>query len=58
MTTRMMMMIVLFFSLQGSSSEAAIQRIKDAYWTILKLNLSVWTVIQYINVNYVPLKVQ
>ena len=43
---------------QGAGSQAAIQKIKETYWTILKLNWTVWTVIQYINVNHVPLKVQ
>ncbi|KAK7505993.1 hypothetical protein BaRGS_00002715 [Batillaria attramentaria] len=41
---------------EGNTSEAAVQRIKETYWMILKLNWTVWTVIQYVNVNYVPLK--
>ena len=46
------------FAFQGTGSQAAIQKLRDTYWTILKLNWTVWTVIQYVNVNYVPLKVQ
>ncbi|KAK7087830.1 peroxisomal membrane protein 2-like [Littorina saxatilis] len=41
---------------EGAGTDAAIQKIKDTYWTILKLNWTVWTGIQYINVNYIPLK--
>lgn len=41
---------------EGHGSHGAIKRIKDTYWMILKLNLSVWSIVQYINMNYVPLK--
>lgn len=41
---------------EGAGQAAAIQRLKAAYWTILKMNWVVWTLIQYINFNYVPLK--
>lgn len=52
------LLIFLFYVaiVEGASPQAAVQKIKDIYWTILKLNLSVWTVIQYININYVPFK--
>jgi len=41
---------------EGAGQKGAAQRIKDTYWMILKLNWSVWTIIQYININYIPLK--
>ncbi|XP_076472951.1 peroxisomal membrane protein 2-like [Babylonia areolata] len=41
---------------EGQGQEAAIQRLKATYWTILKMNWVVWTLIQYINFNHVPLK--
>ena len=42
---------------QGAGQKGAIARIKASYWMILKLNWTVWTLIQYININHIPLKV-
>ncbi|VDI08542.1 peroxisomal membrane protein 2 [Mytilus galloprovincialis] len=42
--------------LEGSGHEAAIAKIKETFWPILKMNWQIWTVFQFINVNYVPLK--
>ncbi|KAJ8312223.1 hypothetical protein KUTeg_009596 [Tegillarca granosa] len=42
--------------LEGHGHEAAITKIKETYWTILKLNWRIWTIFQFINVNYVPQK--
>lgn len=42
---------------QGLGSDVAIQKIRDTFWTALKMNWKIWTVFQYINVNYVPLQV-
>ncbi|RDD41006.1 Peroxisomal membrane protein 2 [Trichoplax sp. H2] len=39
---------------QGHSSEVAMDRIRKSYWISLKMNWRVWTVFQYIIVNYVP----
>uniref|UniRef100_A0A2C9LRX2 Peroxisomal membrane protein 2 n=1 Tax=Biomphalaria glabrata TaxID=6526 RepID=A0A2C9LRX2_BIOGL len=41
---------------EGHGNKGAVKRIKDTYWMILKLNLSVWSIVQYINMNYIPLK--
>lgn len=42
--------------LEGQSSAYAIQRIREVFWMILKMNWKVWTIFTYINVNYVPIK--
>lgn len=42
--------------LEGSGHEAAIAKIKETFWPILKMNWQIWTVFQFINVNYVPQK--
>ncbi|KAH9503871.1 Peroxisomal membrane protein 2 [Bulinus truncatus] len=41
---------------EGHGNEGAAQRIRSTYWMILKLNITVWSIVQYINMNYVPLK--
>ncbi|XP_064612381.1 peroxisomal membrane protein 2-like [Liolophura sinensis] len=52
--------LLLFFYvvaiLEGLGSDVAIQKIRDTFWTALKMNWRIWTVFQYINVNYVPLQ--
>ncbi|KAL5015865.1 hypothetical protein ScPMuIL_005454 [Solemya velum] len=52
--------IVLFLYviaiLEGQGNAAAIQKIRDQYWSILLLNWKVWTPVQYLNVNYIPPK--
>lgn len=52
--------LLLFFYvitiLEGQGHQAAIARIKESFWPVLKLNIQVWTVFQYININYVPPK--
>ncbi|XP_048757181.1 peroxisomal membrane protein 2-like [Ostrea edulis] len=42
--------------LEGQGHQAAIARIRESFFPVLKLNLQVWTVFQYVNVNYVPPK--
>lgn len=42
--------------LEGQGHHAAIARIKESFWPVYKLNLQVWTVFQYVNINYVPPK--
>ncbi|XP_074652834.1 peroxisomal membrane protein 2-like [Tubulanus polymorphus] len=50
--------LLLFFYivavLEGHSSKYAIRKIKDTFWTALKMNWKIWTVFQYVNVNYIP----
>ncbi|XP_005112377.1 peroxisomal membrane protein 2 [Aplysia californica] len=41
---------------EGAGQEGAVKKIKEQYWMILKLNWTVWSVVQYININFVPLK--
>ncbi|KAH3891846.1 peroxisomal membrane protein 2-like [Dreissena polymorpha] len=42
--------------LEGHGSAVAIKKIKEQFWTILKMNWKVWTLFTYINVNYIPQK--
>ena len=39
---------------QGQPNEVALARIRETYWTALKMNWKVWTPLQYINVKYIP----
>lgn len=39
--------------LEGKSSAEACQKIRESYWTLLKMNWKIWTVFQYVNINYV-----
>ena len=52
---------ILFFLytvtlLEGYGHQAAVVKIKETFWPILKMNWQIWTIFQFINVNYVPLK--
>ena len=43
--------------LQGKSHKEAIMKIRQMYWTALKMSWRVWIVFQYVNLNYVPIQV-
>ena len=52
--------IIQFFlkkNLQGYGHQTAVVKIKETFWPILKMNWKIWTIFQFINVNYVPQKV-
>lgn len=40
--------------LEGKSQKEAIMKIRQMYWTALKMSWRVWIVFQYVNLNYVP----
>ncbi|KAK3587641.1 hypothetical protein CHS0354_032848 [Potamilus streckersoni] len=40
----------------GQGTEVAMKRVKATFWTILKMNWRVFTIVQYINFRYVPIK--
>ncbi|KAL3858020.1 hypothetical protein ACJMK2_012636 [Sinanodonta woodiana] len=42
--------------LEGQGTEVALKKVKATFWTILKMNWRVFTVVQYINFKYVPMK--
>ncbi|XP_052800121.1 peroxisomal membrane protein 2-like [Mya arenaria] len=50
--------IVLFLYvvtiLEGQGSAEAVKKIREQFWTILKMNWKVWTIFTYININYIP----
>ncbi|XP_063769465.1 peroxisomal membrane protein 2 [Pseudophryne corroboree] len=52
--------LLLFFIvmnfLEGKDLNILNQKLKDSYWSALKMNWKVWTPFQYINVNYVPVQ--
>lgn len=35
----------------------SVEKIRETYWIALKMNWRIWTISQYININYVPLQV-
>ena len=43
---------------QGLGHKGAIKKIQETFWEILKTNWKVWTVFQFVNVNYVPQQVK
>ncbi|CAM5100045.1 unnamed protein product [Eretmochelys imbricata] len=52
--------LLLFFFvmnlLEGKDLSAFAEKIKSGYWVALKMNWKVWTPVQFINVNYVPMQ--
>uniref|UniRef100_UPI00398E92D4 peroxisomal membrane protein 2 n=1 Tax=Pristiophorus japonicus TaxID=55135 RepID=UPI00398E92D4 len=50
--------LALFFVvislLEGKNLKALKDKMQTGYWTALKMNWKVWTIFQYININYVP----
>ncbi|XP_033748726.1 peroxisomal membrane protein 2-like [Pecten maximus] len=42
--------------LEGSGHVAAVKKIKETFIPVLLMNWKVWTIFQFININYVPLK--
>ncbi|KAM8961172.1 peroxisomal membrane protein 2 [Pelodytes ibericus] len=52
--------LLLFFFvmnvLEGKDLATLNKKLKDGYWSALKMNWKVWTPFQFINVNYVPVQ--
>uniref|UniRef100_K7GB37 Peroxisomal membrane protein 2 n=1 Tax=Pelodiscus sinensis TaxID=13735 RepID=K7GB37_PELSI len=52
--------LVLFFFvmnlLEGKDLSAFTEKMRSSYWAALKMNWKVWTPVQFVNVNYVPLQ--
>ncbi|XP_062890682.1 peroxisomal membrane protein 2 [Mobula hypostoma] len=52
--------LALFFVvislLEGKNLKALKDKMKTGYWIALKMNWKVWTIFQYININYVPVQ--
>lgn len=44
------------FSLQGGDAAAGAAKVRSAFWPALQMNWRVWTPVQFINVNYVPIQ--
>ncbi|KAK1156471.1 peroxisomal membrane protein 2-like isoform X1 [Acipenser oxyrinchus oxyrinchus] len=42
--------------LEGKSWAAFQNRVRTEYWSALKMNWKVWTLFQFININYVPVQ--
>lgn len=47
-----------FPPLQGGDAAAGAAKVRSAFWPALQMNWRVWTPVQFINVNYVPLQVR
>ncbi|XP_051888221.1 peroxisomal membrane protein 2 [Pristis pectinata] len=52
--------LALFFVvislLEGKNLKALKDKMQTGYWIALKMNWKVWTIFQYININYVPVQ--
>lgn len=46
-----------FSPLQGEAAAACAATVRSRFWPALQMNWRVWTPVQFINVNYVPLQV-
>ncbi|XP_053443577.1 peroxisomal membrane protein 2 isoform X6 [Nycticebus coucang] len=53
--------LLLFFLvmsfLEGQDTEDALARVRARFWPALRMNWRVWTPVQFVNINYVPLQV-
>lgn len=49
--------IMQMWSLQGKTLADVQNKLKTSYWPAMKMNWKVWTPIQFININYVPVQV-
>ncbi|KAG8455614.1 hypothetical protein GDO86_001713 [Hymenochirus boettgeri] len=47
---------VLMNLLEGKNIATLNHKLKDSYWSALKMNWKVWTPFQFINVNYIPVQ--
>ncbi|XP_062999821.1 peroxisomal membrane protein 2 [Elgaria multicarinata webbii] len=54
--------LALFFFimnlLEGKDTSAFVKRVKSGYWPALKMNWKMWTPVQFVNLNYVPMQFQ
>ncbi|XP_061458550.1 peroxisomal membrane protein 2 [Rhineura floridana] len=54
--------LALFFFvmnlLEGKDTATFVKRMKTSYWAALKMNWKLWTPVQFINLNYVPMQFQ
>ncbi|XP_053443575.1 peroxisomal membrane protein 2 isoform X4 [Nycticebus coucang] len=52
--------LLLFFLvmsfLEGQDTEDALARVRARFWPALRMNWRVWTPVQFVNINYVPLQ--
>ncbi|XP_071476823.1 peroxisomal membrane protein 2-like [Diadema antillarum] len=52
--------LLIFFYLlgilEGKGHAKSVQKIRETYWIALKMNWRVWTISQYVNINFVPLQ--
>ncbi|XP_071849288.1 peroxisomal membrane protein 2-like [Apostichopus japonicus] len=52
-------LLVFFYLLgllEGIGHTASVDKIRTTFWTALKMNWKIWTVLQFINLNYVPIQ--
>lgn len=46
------------FPFQGGDAATGAAKVRSAFWPALQMNWRVWTPVQFINVNYVPIQVR
>ncbi|XP_042523195.1 peroxisomal membrane protein 2 isoform X2 [Dipodomys spectabilis] len=52
-----LMLFFLFMNLlEGKGADTFAARVKSGFWPALRMNWRVWTPVQFININYVPLQ--
>ncbi|XP_072034002.1 LOW QUALITY PROTEIN: peroxisomal membrane protein 2-like [Amphiura filiformis] len=44
--------------LEGKGHSGAVERIRETFWTTLKMNWKIWTAFQYVNINFVPVQLR
>ncbi|XP_035114170.1 peroxisomal membrane protein 2 isoform X3 [Callithrix jacchus] len=52
----LMLFFLIMNFLEGKDASAFATKMRGGFWPALKMNWKVWTPVQFINVNYVPLQ--
>lgn len=52
----LLLFFVIMNFLEGRDAAALAARVRSGFWPALQMNWRVWTPVQFINVNYVPLQ--
>ncbi|KAM7051291.1 peroxisomal membrane protein 2 [Molossus nigricans] len=52
----LLLFFVVMSFLEGGDAAAGAAKVRSAFWPALQMNWRIWTPVQFINVNYVPLQ--
>ena len=53
-----LLMVCISPPLQGQDTAAFAAKMKSGFWPALRMNWRVWTPVQFININYIPVQVR